>query len=179
MQAAPPSSLFLVRIRQFNSKTGKQACHSYRPIHALPTKSVQKTVPQPEQLYAVPPDYWGEPTVRQLWLLSSIALVAPAVLGASLAYGQRVNKDLASSIMPGCRDFVATRKGDAFARGLCVGLVKNLFEYAPNICPPEGLKNDQIVRVIVRYVDSDPARLQEDFNGVAAEAMRKAWPCQR
>jgi hypothetical protein len=41
------------------------------------------------------------------------------------------------------------------------------------------LKNDQIVRVIVRYIDSEPARLQEYFNGMAIEAMRKAWPCQR
>jgi hypothetical protein len=126
-----------------------------------------------------PLDYWGEPTVRQLWLLSTIALAASAVLGQNPVYGQRVNRDSASTIMPGCRDFVTTRKGDAFARGLCVGLVKNLFEYAPNICPPESLKNDQIVQVIVRYIDGDPARLQEGFNSVAAEAMRKAWPCQR
>jgi hypothetical protein len=117
--------------------------------------------------------------VRQLSLLSGIGLVVTTVLGANLACAQRVSTDLASSIMPGCRDFIATRKGDGFARGLCVGLVKVLFEYAPNICPPDGLKNDQIVRVIVRYIDSEPARLQEYFNGMAIEAMRKAWPCQR
>jgi hypothetical protein len=118
-------------------------------------------------------------TVRQLSLPSSIGLAAVLVLTANLAGAQRVNKDPANHIMPGCRDFITTRKNDPFARGLCVGLVKGIFEYAPSICPPDGVKNDQIVRVVVSYIDNERARLEEDFNAVAVEAMRKAWPCQR
>jgi Rap1a immunity proteins len=118
-------------------------------------------------------------TVRQFSLPSSIGVVAAVVLTANLASAQRVNKDPASHILPGCRDFITTRKNDAFARGLCVGLVKVIFEYAPSICPPDGVKNDQIVRVVVNYIDGERARLEEDFNAMALEAMRKAWPCQR
>jgi hypothetical protein len=32
---------------------------------------------------------------------------------------------------------------------------------------------------VVQYIDSQPARLQEDFVLLATEALRKIWPCKR
>jgi hypothetical protein len=31
--------------------------------------------------------------------------------------------------------------------------------------------------VVVRYVSSQPAHLNDDFDALAIEALRKAWPC--
>ena len=116
--------------------------------------------------------------MRHLSLLSGIGLIV-AALGIGLAYADRVNWDTADRVMPGCRELVARNTGNAFNRGQCLGLAKILFEYASNICPPDEIQNDQIVGAIVQYIDSDPARLKENFNVMAIEAMRKAWPCKR
>jgi Rap1a immunity proteins len=35
----------------------------------------------------------------------------------------------------------------------------------------------QGVQIVVKYIDARPARLQENFNKLAAEALRQAWPC--
>jgi hypothetical protein len=33
------------------------------------------------------------------------------------------------------------------------------------------------VRVVVQYVTSQPARMNDNFDALAVEALRKAWPC--
>jgi hypothetical protein len=121
----------------------------------------------------------GGVTVRPLSLLSGTGLIVAAVLGVDLAHAERINRDTADRVMLGCRELVAGNTGNAFNRGQCLGLTKILFEYTSNICPPDEIQNDQIVGAIVQYIDSDPARLKENFNVMAIEAMRKAWPCKR
>jgi hypothetical protein len=83
--------------------------------------------------------------------------------------------------MPGCRDFIGSGTGKAHVRGYCVDLVMGIARdaYAPRICLPRGFTDEQIVRVVVQYIDSQPARLHEDFVLLATEALRKTWPCLR
>jgi hypothetical protein len=117
--------------------------------------------------------------VRQL--LSGIGFIAVAVLGG--AYPALGQKDIYSAnyVMPGCRDFIRAGTANAHLRGYCVDLVIGVARdaYAPGICLPQEVTDEQIVRVVVQYIDSQPARLQEDFVVLATEALRKAWPCQR
>jgi hypothetical protein len=44
-------------------------------------------------------------------------------------------------------------------------------------CRPREVTLGQIVRVVVQYIDSRPARMHEDFRVLAFEAMKAAWPC--
>jgi hypothetical protein len=44
---------------------------------------------------------------------------------------------------------------------------------------PQNVTIGQAVRVVIAYIDSQPARLHERFNRLAAEAIQKAWPCKR
>jgi Rap1a immunity proteins len=37
----------------------------------------------------------------------------------------------------------------------------------------------QIVLVVLKYIDARPARLNEDFRLLAAEALVAAWPCKK
>jgi hypothetical protein len=82
--------------------------------------------------------------------------------------------------VPGCRDFIGVGTGNAHLRGYCVDLVIGVARdaYAPRICLPREVTDEQIVRVVVQYIDSQPARLQEDFVLLATEAPREIWPSQ-
>jgi Rap1a immunity proteins len=122
-------------------------------------------------------DYWAL-IMRQL--LSGIGFIVAAVLSTYPAFAQ---KDIYSAdyIMPGCRDFIGAGTANAHLRGYCVDLVIGVARdaYAPAICLPREVIDEQIVHVVVQYIDSQPARLQEDFVLLATEALRKNWPCGR
>jgi hypothetical protein len=80
-------------------------------------------------------------------------------------------------VMPGSRDSINNRLENSFFRGVCDGVVSAISELMPGICPPASSTLDQADRIVVQYIDSQPARLHESFNKLAGEALRNAWPC--
>jgi len=61
-------------------------------------------------------------------------------------------------------------------RAYCAGLINGLS--APvGVCPPVGVTPEQVLRVVVQYIDQRPARTNESFKLLVTEAMRDAWPC--
>jgi hypothetical protein len=82
-------------------------------------------------------------------------------------------------IMPGCRGLVADSSGNLgdFRQGICAGSINAIIRFDPDICLAKGSTVGQAVRVVVQFIDSQPARLHEDFIDLAAEALRAAWPC--
>jgi hypothetical protein len=85
----------------------------------------------------------------------------------------------ADEIMAACKSVMSTphNASEAQEQGFCVGAVEGIGHVDPGICPPMGSTLDQWIRVVIRYIDSRPARLQEDFFKLAQEALRDAWPC--
>lgn len=81
----------------------------------------------------------------------------------------------------------ATPKGDEmFQAGLCIGKVEALSWVATGLtddrlrsCRPSAVTPKQIAKVVVTYLDRNPARLHEPFVGLALEALANAWPCAR
>jgi hypothetical protein len=63
--------------------------------------------------------------------------------------------------------------------GLCAGIVLGLsFMGQPyGICVPAGTTAQQATSIVVQYIDGQPARIHEDFNRFAVEALRTNWPC--
>ena len=116
--------------------------------------------------------------------LRGIALVAAMMLGcgAVLADPDRTS---ANYVMSGCRTYVGNGAsaetdlplmvGMAMDMAKCGGLIEGL-SYAAPICKPNYVTNDQMVRVVVKYIDDRPARMHEDFMLLALEALRAAWP---
>jgi Rap1a immunity proteins len=112
--------------------------------------------------------------IYQLLVLSGVMIAALTEIGPTSAQSAKFR-------MPGCRSYLnqdnALRYD--FTGGVCSGIVEALMSIGATLgvcCPPES-KVDQGVRVVVQYVSSQPARLNENFEALAIEALRKAWPC--
>ncbi len=113
-------------------------------------------------------------------LLRAIGLVAAVLLTSRIASAE-VDVDSANFIMPGCRAYLAevVPPEHRFAAAFCTGRIKKLVSISPDICVPHDVPVGQEVRVVVKYIDDRPARLHEEFRGLALEALRAAWPCKK
>ena len=110
--------------------------------------------------------------------LAAIGYATVLSMGLFLTCEEVFAEDLsASSRIVGCRNYVSSSKDDLLLQGYCAGAVQALVEFAAGACAPKGATNMQGVQIVVKYIDARPARLHENFNKLAAESLRQAWPC--
>jgi hypothetical protein len=70
-----------------------------------------------------------------------------------------------------------------FGAGVCMGMVDAAGFFTRALpsdlksCRPQGVTREQLVRVVVAYVEARPERMHEDLLGLTIEAFRNAWPC--
>jgi hypothetical protein len=104
-------------------------------------------------------------------------IVCAGVLLLSFA-GEAIGAN-ANEIVAACKSVMSTphNASEAQKQGFCAGAVEGIGHVDPGICTPMGSTLEQWIRVVIRYIDSRPARLQEDFYKLAQEALRDAWPC--
>ena len=122
----------------------------------------------------------------RLPLRSAITLFAVMIFNCGVAVAEP-NQTSADYIMPGCRDAaslmifskVGESEQEVSLRGFCLGIVVGLsFMGQPyGICVPAGTTAQQATGIVVQYIDGQPARIHEDFNRFAVEALRANWPC--
>src|SRR6516164_9708227 len=122
----------------------------------------------------------------RLPLRSAITLIAVMIFNCGVAVAEP-NQTSADYIMPGCRDAASlisfTNVGESeeevsrlsFCAGIVVGL--SFMGQPYGICVPAGTTAQQATSVVVQYIDGQPARIHEDFNRFAVEALRASWPC--
>jgi hypothetical protein len=88
----------------------------------------------------------------------------------------------ANYMMEGCRySIIYNGTIEPLRAAFCIGTVRAILYLAPGmgICPPpRGVTGDQAARVIVKYIDDYPEWLNQNFYGLAAQALRTVWPCQ-
>ena len=68
------------------------------------------------------------------------------------------------------------------AVGMCAGFVVGVFETLRSFdlaCPPHGITNDQLVRMVLREVENCPERPKEDFMMPTAAIMIATWSCRK
>jgi len=118
--------------------------------------------------------------------MRSFALVAAIILlvvncGSTFATPEEDSRS-ANIVMRGCRQYSETTETSVEV-GWCVGSIEMLRAVGPYlqfpICVPPLATARQVVRVVVQYIDSRPARLHEDFRSLTIEALRSEWPCKR
>jgi hypothetical protein len=119
-------------------------------------------------------------SIRRLWLGAALALTVTA---AGAADDQSAN-----FIMPGCRAAMAnnppSQAGLAFQAGLCMGLVigaRFMLYRRTDFCAdvPNSVTNGQLLRVVVRYIETRPQDMHQPFMGLAVVALMDAWPCSK
>jgi|BarGraNGADG00212_1021973.scaffolds.fasta_scaffold150643_1 hypothetical protein len=113
--------------------------------------------------------------------LRSIALIAAIILDCGAAFAE-VDRSSANHIMRGCRDFISSSLSNSqrgpLEQGYCAGVVDGLDFTGLGVCAPPSVTVSQAVRVVVKYIDDRPARLNENFKALAYEALQAAWPCK-
>jgi hypothetical protein len=116
--------------------------------------------------------------VRLLYILSMVV-----ALGASIVRTATAQSDASSanSIAPGCRAFLARDvSSNLMAEGYCLGMVEAYLTMPPGTggwCLPKGVTIGQGIRVVVSFIDRNPARTHEKFQNLVLEALHDAWPC--
>ena len=121
----------------------------------------------------------------RLPVLGAIAVIVALIFNCGVAVSEPMTS--ADYVMPGCRDAaspitfsnVGESEEEVSRMSFCAGIVIGLsFMGQPyGICVPAGTTSQQATSVVVEYIDGQPARIHEDFNPFAAEALRASWPC--
>src|SRR5215472_8202404 len=127
------------------------------------------------------------PMIRtRLRLLGAIALIVALIFNCGVAVAEP-NQTSADYVMPGCRDAaslitfsnVGESEQQVSLMGFCAGIVAGFsFMGQPyGICVAAGTTAQQATSIVVQYIDGQPARIHENFNRFAVEALRANWPC--
>jgi len=119
-------------------------------------------------------------------LLPVLGAIAVMIFNFGVAVAEP-SQTSADYVMPGCRDAaslvtfsnVGESEEQASSMGFCAGIVVGLsFMGQPyGICVPAGTTAQQVTIIVVQYIDGQPARIREDFNRLAVEALQANWPC--
>src|SRR5215469_13724061 len=114
------------------------------------------------------------------------------VFGAAIVTASPRAEDIESAnyLLPGCRQFLTLHTtADGFREGLCAGIVygvaartiavrfQSMGNVPESLCVaiPSAATNEQMVRVVVAYIDAHPERMRELFSELAFEALQQAW----
>jgi hypothetical protein len=123
--------------------------------------------------------------MRLLYSVSLFVLCAALSSGPAEAQGRTSDVDSANWVLPGCKAFAENRPDLlAFRQGICAGAITALTFIGSSLpegyrtCPPKTATHGQKIRVVIRYLEQQPERLHEPFNGLVLEALSSAWPCK-
>jgi hypothetical protein len=71
-----------------------------------------------------------------------------------------------------------------FGVGVCAGMVDSISYFSRLLpehmksCKPEGVTNEQLIRVVITYIEARPARMHENIKDLIVEAFSHNWPCK-
>jgi hypothetical protein len=116
-------------------------------------------------------------------MLRTFVAVLPLVFASAGALAAGLPSTV-SERLPGCRatlddDKTATGHETLQGKGICEGIVEAIVVLDSDICPPQGATLGQSTRIVVRYIEARPGRMNEPFAHLAVEALREGWPCRR
>lgn len=112
-------------------------------------------------------------------LLSVIILLQLSTNAVSLS---PTDTNSGNAYLPHLKEVLTDRtNADPFSIGLYLGFTKGLSvaNALHVVCAPPTASNDQVLRVIVHYLESHPERTHEDISVLALAALREAWPCSK
>ena len=110
--------------------------------------------------------------MKLLWLL----MVGLSLTGSLL--GEENRKD-GNHLLPGCRlaDNEPHGSMEFFDAGYCVGVIHGVIRSSHRICTPEEVTVGQEIKVVLKYLQENPATLQLDGADLTEQALANAFPC--
>lgn len=118
--------------------------------------------------------------MRAYFIAASLALLAVGTANGSVVdTGADAQRDCELLVEGSFRDNVEARSA-----GACEGMIETAMFFAPNLpadvraCPPALGSVLESARVLLRYLDQNPDRLNMPGITLAFEAFRVDWPCQ-
>jgi len=116
------------------------------------------------------------------WLWLALLLLSTSIV----AMGENVSSGSGNGLLPQCQAAVDALTDDAkFAAasydiGYCTGLIhgiSDVLESLGTVCPGDGVTGAQRTRVVVKFLNDHPARLNDRDTILVMDALRQAWPC--
>ena len=114
------------------------------------------------------------------------ARIASAVLVAALT-GQAIAAD-GNDLIKWCQDINSDTSvaKSSFGSGYCMGTMSTVYTLANYInsgvsikmCPPSTMTNEQMARIVVKYLQQNPEVLHLDAATLTFSALRTAYPCK-
>lgn len=119
--------------------------------------------------------------------LPGLVLVGGLALAAA-PLGAATNLETGKDLLEVCREALEEKAPSRWQRNPCVGFVAGfrdgylaaearLPHAERTVCVPDGTSTARVIGEIVKHLEANPARLGEAKTGLAAEAVRKAFPC--
>ena len=87
-------------------------------------------------------------------------------------------------MFPHCQHFLSDGRAYDVFDGECGGVVSTLLYFGRHLpasvrhCRPQGVTQEQAVRVVYNYLVAHPELLHQDFRELAAVGLSQAWPCK-
>jgi Ssp1 endopeptidase immunity protein Rap1a len=66
---------------------------------------------------------------------------------------------------------------ESFSAGFCEGLVEGITYSSISVCPTKGVTITQEIRVVVKYLEDNPEKLNQHEAVLVNAALTKAFPC--
>lgn len=110
-------------------------------------------------------------------------LLAVAVLMVSASPVRSQDSSSGNGMLQPCKE--ALQKKPGVMQGYCVGTVAAVlyfaqaFESQLRYCRPNAAGNEQGLRVLVRYLETNPDKLHLDIRILTLQAFHQAWPCKQ
>jgi Rap1a immunity proteins len=113
------------------------------------------------------------------WTACCFAIIFSAAVPGS-TFSQDPVDDAARTVTAGCPEALKrTGPVATFETGMCLGILKGLHYLSNDICIPPATSLSQMGDVVARYFDDHADKVRDDFQEMAIDAMRTAWPCGR
>jgi hypothetical protein len=120
-------------------------------------------------------------------IAAAVVLVGMLGSGSALAEYKGDGNELLNSCNMALRSMGGEVVDNYFAVGTCLGFTQGIRQVliyqqeqlspAARVCFPKGMTNGQGVRIVLKYLEDNPAELQRPGSSLVYEAYKAAYPC--
>jgi hypothetical protein len=116
---------------------------------------------------------------------SALMLISTVTMANAAEKDADISTYSADYWLPYCKDYIAGRPD--YLPNFCAGMIFGLGillrqdPKSPLYCVdiPEGIKFEQAIRVVIRYIEEHPQDMHHPFKYLALVAIMDAWPCKK